>query len=87
MRRLWDKWSELWKLRNQALHGHDACTRHNAEQREIFRTLEDIYDNRHSLEPSVQRLLLPTAAEHRQVPLSSEDAKCLLIFYMVRVIQ
>jgi hypothetical protein len=60
---------ELWKIRNQALHGYDDRTRNEAERREIFRTLEEIYRNRHDFEPSVQGLLHPTIEAHHQEPL------------------
>ena len=68
IQRIWEKWFDLWKLRNQAQHGHDDKTRHEAEQRDISRTLADIYNNRHLYETSVQRLLLSTEVKHRQAP-------------------
>jgi hypothetical protein len=68
IQRIWEKWFDLWKLRNQAQHGHDDKTRHEAEQQDISRTLADIYNNRHLYETSVQRLLLSTEVKHRQAP-------------------
>jgi exonuclease III len=67
--KIWELWMEVWKIRNQALHGYDDRTRNEAERREIFRTLEEIYRNRHDFEPSVQGLLHPTIEAHRQEPL------------------
>jgi hypothetical protein len=69
IRRIWEKWYSLWKMRNQAIHGHDLSTRQAAERRETFRSLDEIYNARHHFEPSVQGLLLPSVADHRQVPL------------------
>jgi hypothetical protein len=69
IRRIWDRWSDLWKLQNQAVQGHDCRSRQIAEQRERYRSLAEIYNNQHNLEPSVQQLLLPTEVDHQQIPL------------------
>jgi hypothetical protein len=69
IRKLWEHWYKLWKIRNQAVHGHDEHSRREAEKRDIFRSLEEIYNSRLYLEPSVDRLLLPSITNHHQVPL------------------
>jgi hypothetical protein len=53
IRHFWDKWYRLWKMRNQAVHGHDLSTRQAAERPETFRSLDEIYNARHHLEHSM----------------------------------
>lgn len=65
---LWGKWHTLWLLRNDALHGKDAADQHRAEQREIRRRLEQVYDSRSQMEPSVQELLCLDIQTHLQRP-------------------
>jgi hypothetical protein len=69
IRKLWEHWYRLWKLGNQAVHGHDTCLRQDAEQMEVFLSLEEIYSSRPHLEPSVQRLLFRSVTDHQQLPL------------------
>ena len=65
----WEHCYRLWMMRSQALHGHDERSRRHAEQREISRSLEEIYNSGSHLEPSAERLLLPSITDHQQVPL------------------
>ena len=58
----------LWLLQNDALHGKDAADQHRAEQREIRRRLEQVYDSRSQMEPSVQELLCLDIQTHLQRP-------------------
>ena len=65
---IWEWWYELWKSRNADVHGVDQQTHAAAERREVNRRLEEIYDQRHQLEPQIQHLLLPTLQDHAQRP-------------------
>jgi hypothetical protein len=57
-------WRELWLLRSQDFHGHDAATTVLAEKKEVRRRLEQIYDKRFHREPSAQVLLLCLDIQH-----------------------
>lgn len=59
-----DNWLELWRQRNNDVHGHDRRTQEAAERREVSRQLEEIYRQRMQYEPRVQSLLLPDVQEH-----------------------
>jgi hypothetical protein len=61
---LWDQWWAVWESRNKDLHGADAKSRANAESREVHRTLRDLYDMRHRLDPHVQACLYDNVADH-----------------------
>ncbi|KAI2502333.1 hypothetical protein MHU86_12137 [Fragilaria crotonensis] len=65
---VWDWWFELWKSRNEDVHGADQRTQAEAQRREVTRRLGEIYDQRSQLEPQVQQLLLPTLQDHIQRP-------------------
>ena len=61
---VWQQWFLLWALRNQALHGADVRSHAQAERRVVERTLIDLYDIRHQMEPSVQHLLHRDLTDH-----------------------
>jgi hypothetical protein len=61
-------WRELWLLRNQDVHGHDAATKELAEKKEVRRRLEQIYDKRFHMEPSAQALLCHDIQQHLRQP-------------------
>jgi hypothetical protein len=65
---LWKQWQELWLLRNQDVHGHDAATKELAEKKEVRRRLEQIYDKRFHMEPSAQALLCHDIQHHLRQP-------------------
>ena len=65
---LWKHWRELWKQRNQDVHGHDAATTALAEAKDVRRRLEQIYDKRFHMEPSVQTLLHQDLHQHLRQP-------------------
>lgn len=65
---LWKHWRELWKQRNQDVHGHDAASIAQAEQREVKQRLEQIYSLRMHMEPSAQSLLCRDIHQHLQQP-------------------
>ena len=65
---LWDRWYQLWLIRNGALRGQDDATRQLADQRDIRRQLGAIYDQKHLMEPNVQELLCQDIQTHLQRP-------------------
>ncbi len=62
----WEQWYDLWKLRNDDVHGYDASSRAIAEKREVARGLSRIYDQRNHMEPSLQALLYPDVETHME---------------------
>jgi hypothetical protein len=64
---IWLLWDEVWTIRNTMVHGKDKESRLKRQQETDDYRLPTIYDNRHNLEPSVQRLAsVPTILdEHR----------------------
>ena len=62
---LWDQWRIVWRMRNEAVHGHDAATRASAERAATDRELREVYDQRQHLEPHVASLLHQEEHEHR----------------------
>ena len=65
---IWEQWRELWKMRNESLHGKDTAAHAIAEAREVKRRLVEIYDLRGHMEPSVQELLCIDIHHHLQKP-------------------
>ena len=62
---IWDRWFELWAMRNADVHGNDQQTRHTHQESNNIARLQTIYDNRGSLEPRVRdELLYTTMEEH-----------------------
>ena len=61
---LWEQWYDLWKMRNDDIHGKDAVARAIADKREVARSLAMIYDHRNHMEPSMQALLHPNIETH-----------------------
>ncbi|KAI2499252.1 hypothetical protein MHU86_15239 [Fragilaria crotonensis] len=61
---IWQQWFLLWYMRNKVLHGVDSRSQAQAERRVVERTLIDIYDIRHQMEPSVQELLNRDITDH-----------------------
>ena len=53
---LWEQWWLVWESRNKDLHGSDAKSRAQAEERETHRTLRELYDLRPRADPHVQNL-------------------------------
>jgi hypothetical protein len=66
---IWGQWLTLWKLRNDELHGANATTQQTIAQTIIHYELRNLYDQRESMEDSVQKLLMSSEAEHRQRPI------------------
>jgi hypothetical protein len=64
---IWERWYDLWKLRNADVHGKDDATQAIAEK-EIARRLARIYDQRNHMEPSAQSLLHPDIQTHLEQP-------------------
>ena len=52
------QWFLLWALQNKALHGANARSQAQLERRVVKRTLIDLYNICHQMEPSVQQLVL-----------------------------
>ena len=67
---IWELWFELWKLRNDQIHGTTAETRAQADRRDMERQLTAIYASRNLLEPRVQDLLAPDLESHLQRPVN-----------------
>jgi hypothetical protein len=65
---IWDCWLQLWKTRNEDIHGSDKRTQAAAERREVSSRLAEIYAQRSQFEPSVEQLLLPDLHNHMQRP-------------------
>ena len=61
---LLDQWFEVWKQRNQEVHGHDAHTRDMAARAEVERRLRALYAVKEQMEPSVQVLFYNTVESH-----------------------
>ena len=59
-----DQWYEVWKQRNQDVHGHDAHTRDMAARTEVERRLRSLYALKTQMEPSVQVLFYATVESH-----------------------
>ena len=70
IKHIWHAWHKLWLSRNSDLHGYDEASRNAAERREIERTVGNIYDQRHLLEPEVETLLYPEIQDHLLHPRS-----------------
>ena len=65
---LWDKWYELWKMRNEDVHGKDMATKATAEKREVKRRLMEIYALKNKMEPSARALLCADIRIHLEQP-------------------
>ena len=65
---LWEKWYELWKLRNEDVHGKDMASKAVAEKREVKRRLVEIYAMKNHIEPSAQALLCADIRTHLEQP-------------------
>jgi len=61
---LWDQWLVLWKMRNEAVHGHDAVSRRLIQKEKLNQELHAVYAQRHLMEPRIQRMFFDTAEEH-----------------------
>lgn len=59
---------QLWKIRNEELHGSVQVARNTAKQKEVERELRAAYDNRNHYEPRVQELLCRDIQEQLQRP-------------------
>jgi hypothetical protein len=67
---LWDQRREVWKLRNQDVHGQDDAARARAERASVSRELREVYDQRQHLEPQVEALLHRNEHDHLRQALS-----------------
>jgi hypothetical protein len=65
---LWEQWWAVWDSRNKDLHGSDAKSRAQAEERDVHRTLRDLYDLRNRLDPHVQAVMYADVADHYDRP-------------------
>ena len=61
---VWESWYEVWKARNQDVHGADATQKATIERRDVLRSLRVIYDKRRMYEPSSQELLMKDIRDH-----------------------
>ena len=61
---VWESWNEVWKTRNQDVHGADATQTATIERRDVLRSLRRIYDKRRMYEPSSQELLMKDIRDH-----------------------
>jgi hypothetical protein len=66
--KIWRQWEQLWKLRNEEVHGQDTATRARAERHENQRELREVYNNRNLMEPRIQELLYREEHQHMQRP-------------------
>ena len=65
---IWDKWHELWKIRNADVHGKDLVGKAAAEKREVTRKLKAIYALKNHVEPSARALLCADIRLHLEQP-------------------
>jgi len=65
---VWQKWLQLWKTRNEVIHGKDRISAERIRMERLHKELRELYARRQLLEPSVASLLLPTLEEHCQQP-------------------
>ena len=64
---LWEQWYELWRARNQDVHGADATKQAAIERRDLLRTLRSLYEKRNLYEPSAQELLMKDIRDHESL--------------------
>ena len=60
---LWEQWFKVWTIRNEAVHGHDQTTRNEQIELRTRQALQDIYEKRDEMEPSVRDELLYSRVE------------------------
>ena len=65
---IWKKWMQLWKVRNEELHGSDQAARNTVKRKEVERELRAAYNNRNHYEPRAQELLCRDIQEQLQRP-------------------
>ena len=65
---IWSQWKLLWSSRNHDLHGATAKQQQLAISRAIRRDMQDVYDVKSQLEPSLQELLMTDLETHLQKP-------------------
>ncbi len=72
IQKIWDQeWCQIWKHRNEDLHGKDALSCQTAERLDVQRQLNLIYAHRPAMmETPVQALLLSSAEAHAAYPLN-----------------
>ena len=63
---IWAQWRNLWKHRNELVHGNSAETRLTVHWTNATKELRWIYDFRDQLEPHEQRLFLTELNDHLQ---------------------
>jgi hypothetical protein len=59
---------QLWKVRNDELHGSDQAAQTSAKRKEVERELRAAYDNRNHYKPRVQELLCRDIQDQLQRP-------------------
>ena len=55
---IWERWSEVWAMRNADVHGHDQQTRKAQQEHHNILRLQNIYEVRNQMEPRVREELL-----------------------------
>ncbi len=65
---LWDKSQELWKWRNEDVHGKDMVSKAAAEKRDVKRQLLEIYALKNHIEPSARALSCCDLPSHLEQP-------------------
>ena len=65
---IWDKWYELWKMRNSDVHRQDMAGKAAAAKRNVTRRLMEIYALKNSIEPRARALLCADIRTHLEHP-------------------
>jgi hypothetical protein len=65
---IWTQWTQLWKIRNDLVHGSSTKTQEDALRNQTTREVSQIYDHRDQLEPQTRQLLFSEVNGHLQRP-------------------
>ena len=64
---IWKQWIELWKLRNERVHGNNQMTQRAASRRSAENELVALYDVREQMDPEIATaLMFNKAQDHLQ---------------------
>ncbi|KAI2500968.1 hypothetical protein MHU86_13513 [Fragilaria crotonensis] len=61
---IWQQWRELWKHRNNIVHGKDEAAQHQIQKRILENRIHKVYELKHRVEPSLKHVFTSTAQYH-----------------------
>jgi hypothetical protein len=64
VKEVWNRWRELWQLRNEIVHGKDVFMAEEIRRGKLHAELREVYTRRQELEPQVENLLFRSINEH-----------------------